>query len=198
MSAVRVRHRPPAFAREASEGCRAEARRAKAGGCCRELRLGKPLAKAISKSLLCEGPARRRFKVFLERKRLGLIGKSNVSLNLPWRIFGCMQDFAGIVLPQTSPQIGGDTDIIATIMFQTSENVHVGHANTNGLPSRNSRQHPPAFALRAPARSPSLASRAKPGSEASMPRSAQDKSPFLWRYLGVAATPRWANARLTI
>ena len=45
MSAVRVRHRPPAFAREASEGCRAEARRAKAGPCTRELRLGKPLAK---------------------------------------------------------------------------------------------------------------------------------------------------------
>jgi hypothetical protein len=33
----------PGFAREASEGDRAGARRAKAGGCCRELRLGKPL-----------------------------------------------------------------------------------------------------------------------------------------------------------
>jgi putative endonuclease len=33
---------PPAFAREAGEGCRAEARRAKAGECIRELRLGMP------------------------------------------------------------------------------------------------------------------------------------------------------------
>ena len=40
-SKVRVLLPPPAFAREAREGCRAEAQRAQAG-CRRELRLGKP------------------------------------------------------------------------------------------------------------------------------------------------------------
>jgi hypothetical protein len=40
---VRVLPGPPAFAREASEGCRAGAQRAKAGCAPRELRLGKPL-----------------------------------------------------------------------------------------------------------------------------------------------------------
>src|SRR6185312_13427885 len=40
-SKVRVLPSPPAFAREAREGCHAEAQRAKAG-CGRELRLGKP------------------------------------------------------------------------------------------------------------------------------------------------------------
>ena len=39
---VRVPPPAPAFAREASEGCRAGARRAKAGCAARELRLGKP------------------------------------------------------------------------------------------------------------------------------------------------------------
>jgi putative endonuclease len=42
LSQVRFLPGPPAFAREAGEGCRAEARRAKAGLCPRELRLGKP------------------------------------------------------------------------------------------------------------------------------------------------------------
>jgi hypothetical protein len=49
---VRVLPGPPAFAREASEGCRAKAHRAKAGRAARELRLGKPRKKISDLSIL--------------------------------------------------------------------------------------------------------------------------------------------------
>src|SRR6266567_4835788 len=44
--------RPPAFARDSEQGCRAEAAWAKAGHSIRELRLGKPGSKIVAEVLL--------------------------------------------------------------------------------------------------------------------------------------------------
>jgi hypothetical protein len=56
---------PPAFAREASEGCRAEAHRARAGFV-RELRPGKPRQTKISKTTPCTVAGGRPFELSLE------------------------------------------------------------------------------------------------------------------------------------
>jgi len=79
---VRVLPGPPAFAREASEGCHAEAHRAKAGWA-RELRQGKPTGdppkQKISKTTPCTvAKGRSHQPFFLPRKRFDMSGKSAV------------------------------------------------------------------------------------------------------------------------
>src|SRR5712692_3014603 len=121
------------------------------------------LTNPLSKALLRKSPARSRLEILFERKSLLLIRECDVSLNDPRCLFRRVRDLTGVVLRQGGPQVARDADVVPIEMLQASEDVNLGHAGSAGLPSRSSRAAKPAFALRAPARQPSLASRAKAG-----------------------------------
>ena len=79
-------------------------------------------------AFLGEGSTRRRLEVLLESIRLLFVGKRDIGLNCPRRIFRRMWHLTRVVPTETRSQVRCDTGVIPFGLLQTLKNIDVNHA----------------------------------------------------------------------